>query len=101
MGPLSDDHLCIAHAFYNSQVDLTGPYSSYSYANKRATIKIWLVIFCCCTTGAVDIKVMEDYSTSSFILAFIRFSCKVGYPKIFLMPRVGCMSLGLCMKSVQ
>ena len=31
-------------------------------------------------TGAADIKVTEDYSTSSFILAFIRFSCKVGYP---------------------
>ena len=26
----------------------------------------------------------EDYSTSSFILAFIRFSCKVGYPKKLL-----------------
>ena len=26
-------------------------------------------------------KVMEDYSTSSFILEFVRFSCKVGYPK--------------------
>ena len=84
MGPLSDDNLCVAPAFYNTQVDLTGPYSSYSYANKRTTIKIWLVIFCCCTTGAVDIKVMEDYSTSSFVLAFIRFSCKVGYPKKLL-----------------
>ena len=31
---------------------------------------------------------MEDYSTSSFILAFIRFSCKVGYPKK-LMPDAG------------
>ena len=27
---------------------------------------------------------MEDYSTSSFILAFTRFSCKVGYPKRLL-----------------
>ena len=27
---------------------------------------------------------MEDYSTSSFILAFIRFSCKVGYLKNLL-----------------
>ena len=26
-------------------------------------------------------KVMEDYSTSSFILAFVRFACKVRYPK--------------------
>ena len=26
-------------------------------------------------------KIMEDYSTISFLLAFVRFSCKVGYPK--------------------
>lgn len=84
MGPVSDDNLCVAPAFYNSQIDLFGPFSSFSFANKRATIKIWFVIFCCCTTGAVDLKVMDDYSTPSFVLAFTRFSCKVGYPKKLL-----------------
>ena len=80
MGPISDDHLKIAPPFYSCQVDICGPFSSYSSVNKRATVKIWFVVFCCCVTGAVDIKVMEDYSTSSFVLAFIRFACRVGYP---------------------
>ena len=31
---------------------------------------------------------MEDYSSSSFIAAFIRFACRVGYPKL-LMPDEG------------
>ena len=31
---------------------------------------------------------MEDYSTTSFFLGFIRFACKVGYPKM-LMPDEG------------
>ena len=84
MGPISSDHLCVAPAFYFSQVDIFGPYNSYSNVNKRATSKIWFVIMCCFVTGAVDIKVCEDYSTSSFVLAFIRFSCKVGYPKKLL-----------------
>ena len=84
MGPISCDNLCIAPAFYISQVDIFGPFNSYSNVNKRASIKIWFVIFCCCATGAVYIKVREDYSISSFILAFIRFSCKVGYPKKLL-----------------
>ena len=84
MGPVSDHNLCIAPAFYISQVDIFGQFPAYSYVNKRATIKIWFVIFCCCITGAVDIKVMEDYSTCSFVLAFTRFSCKVGYPKKLL-----------------
>ena len=55
MGPKSDHNLCIAPAFYISQVDIFGQFPAYSYVNKRATIKIWFVIFCCCTTGAVDI----------------------------------------------
>ena len=42
------------------------------------------MIFYCCATGEVDMKVMEEYSTSSFILAFVIFACKVGYPKELL-----------------
>ena len=80
MGPKHESNLCIAPAFFNVQVDLCGHFESYSNVNKRAKVKIWLVIFCCSTTGATDIKVMEDYSTDSFILAFIRFACRYGYP---------------------
>ena len=88
MGPKHDSNLCIAPAFFNTQVDLCGPLESYSNANKRAKVKIWLVVFCCSTTGATDIKLMEDYSTDSFILAFIRFACRYGYPSS-LYPDVG------------
>ena len=80
MGPKDDSNLCIAPAFYNTQVDLFGPFDSYSNANKRATIKVWFSVFCCSTTGAIDVKILEDYSTDSFVLAFIRFSCRYGYP---------------------
>ena len=84
MGPKHDSNLCIAPAFHNTQVDICGPFDSYSNANKRAKIKVWFVIFCCSATGAADSKVMEDYSTDSFLLAFIRFSCQYGYPcKLF------------------
>ena len=84
MGPVSKVNLMLAPAFYISQVDLFGPLKAYSVHNKRATINIWFLVFCCCTTGAVSLKVMEDYSTSSFLLGFIRFSCSVGYPKMLL-----------------
>ena len=52
--------------------------------NKRATLKIWFVVFSCCTTGATDCLVMEDYSADAFILAFSRFSCRYGYTKQLL-----------------
>ena len=88
MGPVHPSNLNIAPAFFTSQVDIFGPVSSYSNVNKRATVKLWFVVFCCCSTTAIDVKTMEDYTTESFILAFTRFACKVGYPKK-LMPDEG------------
>jgi hypothetical protein len=38
---------------------------------------------------------MDDYSTDSVVLAFIRFSCRYGYPK-FLMPDAGSQLLKSC-----
>ena len=84
MGPVSEYNSKIAPAFYINQVDLTGPFKAYSKHNKRTTLKIWLVVFCCATTTTINIKVMKDCSTTPFIQAFTRFSCKVGYPKKLL-----------------
>ena len=88
MGPLQNVNLCIAPAFFACQCDILGPYKAYSPANKRATLKVWFTIYCCCTTGAIDIRVMEDYSTDSFVSGFIRFSCRFGYPK-YVLPDYG------------
>ena len=60
MGPKSGDNLCIAPPFYVTQVDIVGPFQSYSNVNERASIKVWFVVFVCCTTGAVDLRVTED-----------------------------------------
>ncbi|XP_066916885.1 uncharacterized protein [Clytia hemisphaerica] len=81
MGPISESNLTVAPAFYASQVDLSGPYLSFSPSHKRTTVKIWLVVICCSTTSAISIKVMDDYSTDWFILSFTRFACDHGYPK--------------------
>ena len=86
MGPISKHNLTIAPPFYVTQVDLTGPYKAYTPHNKRLnkTIKIYLAVFVCSTTGTTSIKMMHDYGTKSFIQAFIHVSCEVGYPKILL-----------------
>ena len=57
IGPIPDCNLTVAPAFYMSQVDLSGPYSVYSPLPKCTTMKIWLAIFCCCSTSAVSIKI--------------------------------------------
>ena len=84
MGPKSAYNLMIAPPFYVTQVDLTGPFKAYTPHNKRATIKIYLVVFCCATTGTININVMENYTAEAFLKAYIRHSCNAGYPKILL-----------------
>ena len=95
MGPKSGVNLAIAPAFFYTQVDLVGPFESFNNSNKRATVKIWFAIFCCSVTGAIDLKILEDYSTSSFVSAFTRFACTFGYPKK-LLPDAGSQLLKAC-----
>ena len=61
MGPVGEYNLMIAPAFYYCQVDICGPFKSYSPVNKRASMKVWIVLFCCTVTGAVDSRIMENY----------------------------------------
>ena len=84
MGPVSGHNLKIAPPFYICQVDICGPFSAFSPANKRATVKVWFVVFCCTVTCAVDCRVMDDYSADAFLMAFERFSCRFSYPKLVL-----------------
>ena len=99
MGPVHSDNLNIAPAFYVTQVDIFGPVDTYSNVNKRAKVKLWFVVFCCCSTTAIDVKSMDDYSAESFILSYTRFACKVGHPKK-LMPDAGSQLLKGCKEMV-
>ena len=96
MGPVQNVNLCIAPAFYATQVDIFGPFNYISPANKRADkLKIWFLIFCCSTTGAVSIVSMEDYTTDAFVMGFVQFSCRYGYPR-YLLPDAGSQLLKGC-----
>ena len=84
MGPLPEACITIAPTFYNTQFDLSGPYKAQNPANKRTTIKVWLVVYCCCVTSVIFINVMDDYSTTAFIQSFTRFASRHGFPiKVF------------------
>ena len=106
MGPVSPYNLTIAPAFFYSQIDLSGPYTAYSPHNKRKSIKIWLIVFCCCSTSAVSIKTMDDYTATSFILAFTRFSCDRGFPRKLLCDEgsqlvKGCKEMQINLRDIQ
>ena len=106
MGSVSSYNMTIAPAFYGTQVDIRGPLKAYSLQNKRTTIMIWLVVFCCMTTSTTSIKVMEDYSTIAFVQAFTRFACEVGYPHFMIIDDrsqlvKGCESMRLKFRDIK
>ena len=56
--------------------DLSGPSKSYSPAPKIKTVKVWLVIFCCCS--------MLNRSATGFIQSITRFTSRQELPsKVF------------------
>ena len=106
MGPKPRYQLCVAPPFYYTQVDLCGHFRAYSIHNKRTTIKVWITTFVCCTTGMCNLKIMEGYDTTQFLLAFTRFACEVGYPKLLLPDEgsqlvSGCKSMNLDMMDIK
>ena len=84
MAPASKHQLCVALPHYVTQCDLCGHFLAYSKHNRRTTLKIWIITFVCATTGMTNLKVMEGYDTTQFLLSFSRFSCEAGYPKLLL-----------------
>ena len=51
MGPISSYIMTTAPSFYGTQAYICRPLKAYSPHNKRTTIKIWLVAFCCMATS--------------------------------------------------
>ena len=85
LGKLHETRLTIAPAFYNSQVDLMGPFSATCEHNHRSKVSVWGVVFKDPASGAVTIHVMAKYDTGSFILAYTRFATNHGHPaKLFI-----------------
>ena len=85
MGPLHENRLTVAPAFYLVQVDLFGPYQAMCEHNHRSTVKCYGLVFKDPSTSAVAIHMMQNYSTSAFLQAYTRFSSRYGHPaKLFI-----------------
>ena len=60
------------NAFTVTVMDAAGPFEVVA-GRGRARLKRWLLIFCCSTTKAVHIEVLEDLSTDGLVMAIESF----------------------------
>ena len=106
MGPITRCNMTIAPAFYYTHIDLSGPYQSYSPQHKRTTTKIWLIVFCYCSTTAIKIHIMDECSTPSFNQAITSFSANNGFQKQILCDEgsqivKGCKEMNVSLSDLQ
>ena len=98
MGKIHQARFTPAPAFYFVQADLAGPWDARCENHPRINpkigpIKIWAAVFKCCTSLAISVEVMTDYTASSFIDAYIRFSSRYGHTGVmYIDPGTNLMS---------
>jgi hypothetical protein len=69
------------HPFDHSAIDIAGPFVIHF---EKQTYKVWMLVICCCTVGAVHLEMMNSISTSSFLMAVERFIAVRPRPTVFL-----------------
>jgi hypothetical protein len=80
MGNIHDTRLTIAPVFYNTQVDLMGPFEARCEHNHRSKVKVWGVVFKDPATSAVFVHAMQKYDTGAFLDAYTRFTSRFSHP---------------------
>ncbi len=73
--------------FTHTAMDLAGPFLVADAVKKRVTKKVWVCVAVCRYTSAVNLEVVEDYSTNAFLQAFQIFTNRRGTPTTNLSDR--------------
>ena len=66
--------------FTNIGLDLIGPIICKAMVNKKAEMKVWIVVFVCLNCKAVSMELAPGYSTEDFLLAYSNHVSHRGVP---------------------
>ena len=78
MAPLPKIRLKPTPVWYNTMIDLAGPVVVRGLVNQRVHRKMWMVIFTCLVSRAVQFYLAEDYSTDSLLLVLVKHEARNG-----------------------
>ena len=98
MGNVTDCQITVSPVFYYSQVDMWGPLRCYCPGYERMTRRdrpydIYMLVFACIATGAVNIQVIEGKSTEFVLEGCSRFFAETSVPKILFPDDDGALTL--------
>ena len=81
MAPLPSHRVTPAPPFLTTSLDLAGPFLVRDQVKKRVQMKVWVTLFTCTATRALDLEVTPGYDEDSFVQALRKFTCRRGQPK--------------------
>ena len=91
MGPIADDQLTVAPAFYVTMADIFGPCQVFVPGHAMKTrnrsvveAKCYVLVFCCPVTKLINLQVIEAKSADGVIDGVNRLGCEVGFPSFLL-----------------
>ena len=83
MGNLPRERTEVVRPFFNVGVDLCGPFNVRPTKRRgNTTQKCFVALFVCFSTKAVDLEVVLDLTSESFIAALRRFVARRGLPSV-------------------
>ena len=90
MGPVDENQVTVAPAFFCCQIDLWGPVKVFCPGFERDTrnskakeTKNWVLVAACTTTKALNIQVVDKSDCRGILEALVRLGCEAGWPKFF------------------
>ena len=81
MGQCPPERLQPAPPFFNTAIDLFGPFIVKDTVKRRTSKKVYGIIFNCMVSRAVYLDLAEGYDTESFLMTLRRFVSIRGFPK--------------------
>ena len=91
MGPVADEQLVIAPAFWIAMCDIYGPVKVYvpghsmRTRNKEAIdVKVYILVFVCPTTKLTNLQVIETKGADGIAEGLTRLGCEIGIPTYML-----------------
>ena len=87
MSMIKEESLTVCPPFTYISLDFAGPLIIKGAVNARASMKCWILVYCCRSTKAVEILPTCGYSTQSFLLRHEEFVARHGPPQSIVSDR--------------
>ena len=87
MSNIKDEQLTVAPPWTNVALDFAGPVVVKGQVNKRATLKVWILVYSCRATKAVCLLATPGYATQDFLCKHDEFVHRKGRPSTIVSDR--------------